>query len=150
MCSFLYWTDYKRNIAQKFKLKQAKPKIYEAKKIPFEEVEQKKELDLWFHNQISQMPHHCENCSAYLNPYAPWGAKTYIAHILPKSKFKSVMTHPLNRMFLCEVCHTNFDTIGKDKRMEMPKIKLALERLSSFSHLLTNHEEVLLEDYLNL
>lgn len=32
-----------------------------------------------------------------------------IAHLLPKSKFKSVATHDNNWMELCWDCHTNFD-----------------------------------------
>lgn len=99
-----------------------------------EECDQKQRaLDSWFANQVNNLPKHCENCGKYLNPYAPWGAKTYIAHIVPKRNFESVMCHPLNRMFLCAICHTNYDNWPEVKVMAMPVFAIAVERFLSIA-----------------
>jgi hypothetical protein len=85
----------------------------------------------WFADQINQMPKHCENCGEYLNQYAPWGAKSYVAHILAKrdNMFPSVKLHPLNRVFLCIQCHTNYDNWGDSaKVMAMAAYPIILER----------------------
>lgn len=93
---------------------------------------QKKALDIWFANQINQLPKYCENCGEYLNQYAPWGAKAYIAHIVPKRNFKSVMLHPLNRLFLCVQCHTNYDNWPSAKIVKMKIYPIAVERMLCF------------------
>lgn len=80
---------------------------------------QKKALDLWFANAISQMPACCEECNERLYIFAPWAAKAFVAHVLPKAIFESVNTHPLNKIYLCLICHTNFDTWGEEKVVKM-------------------------------
>ncbi len=97
---------------------------------PINREEDKKMAD-WFAMQIIQMPKHCENCGEYLNPYAPWGAKSYVAHILAKrgTMFLSMKYHALNRVFLCVICHTNFDNWGDSaKVMAMKAYPVILER----------------------
>lgn len=110
----------------------------------------KKELDKWFLEQISQMPKCCENCGDYLNPYAPWGAKAYIAHIVPKRHFKSVRTHPVNRVFLCIQCHTNFDNWPERKVMLMPVFQTVCERYSVFADLIPEDEQRYLPEYFKI
>ena len=86
---------------------------------------QKKALNAWFITAIEQMPLCCEECNERLIIFAPWAAKAYVAHVLGKALFKSVATHPLNKVYLCLICHTNFDNWGEDKIMKMvifPKI----------------------------
>jgi hypothetical protein len=109
---------------------------------------QKKALDLWFANQIKVMPKQCENCNEYLNPYAPWGARAYVAHILPKRLFDSVKIHPMNRMFLCIHCHTDFDNKGEQYALRMPALPIILERFMQFLHNIHNDELRLLPNYL--
>jgi hypothetical protein len=89
----------------------------------------KKDLDEWFHLQISNMPSKCENCGEALIKFAPWAAKSYVAHILPKRYFKSVRLHVMNRIFLCLQCHGDYDNRGWSKAMTMPVWPLAFERL---------------------
>lgn len=107
-----------------------------------ENYDKRQLLDKWFAEQISIMPRHCEECDEYLNHYAPWGAKSYIAHILPKRHFESVMVHPLNRMFLCIQCHTNLDNWPANKVKNMSIFPLMVQRFVSFSHM-THKDELL-------
>lgn len=93
-------------------------------------------LGQWFNNQISMMPTECENCSAYLSPYAPWGARAYIAHIVPKRHFESVMVHPLNRMFLCVDCHTNYDNWLNKDIVKMRCWPIAVSRFEKFKRII--------------
>jgi len=89
-------------------------------------------LSKWFQMQISLMPSTCQECGDYLNHNAIWGPKAYVAHILPKRHFESVSTHPLNCVFLCVRCHTNYDTWGVDKVSLMKVFPFILQRLSHF------------------
>ena len=57
---------------------------------------------------------YCEECGNKLK-----GNVTEIAHILPKSYFKSVMCNDLNVIYLCGLysvnnCHSNFDNQSHD------------------------------------
>lgn len=76
----------------------------------------------------------CVNCGRSINTsYRP---EMNIAHILPKSKYKSVNDHPLNRIFLCvykdnpdgSSCHTDFDT----KILDIPKMPCYIEAKKKF------------------
>lgn len=97
-------------------------------------------LGNWFNEQINQMPRQCENCEEYLNPYAPWSARAYIAHIVPKRNFLSVMVHPINRLFLCIDCHTKFDNSLSKEIVKMKCWPIAVERFNSFKHLIYSEE----------
>jgi hypothetical protein len=88
-------------------------------------------LGKWFNIQISMMPSECENCNTFLNPYAPWSARAYIAHIVPKRFFESVMVHPLNRLFLCIDCHAKFDNSLSREVMQMPCWPIAVSRFNA-------------------
>lgn len=99
-------------------------------------------LGSWFNEQINQMPRHCENCNEYLSPYAPWSSRAYIAHILPKRNFESVMVHPLNRLFLCIDCHTKFDNSLSREIVQMKCWPLAVERFNCFKSLIVSREEI--------
>lgn len=82
----------------------------------------------------------CQNCGcdikAYLHP------QNNIAHILNKSKYKSVMCHPDNYVFLCDSkdnedgssCHGEFDS-RLSGRPNMPVYNLCVEKFNQFSHL---------------
>lgn len=156
-----YWSNRRAIYAERAANKAAdtptkprKPiaKVSKNKKRDAEAIVKKKELNLFFADQILQIPRCCENCGEPFGYIPAWQRKWVIAHILPKATFKSVATHPMNRMFLCIMsdhnCHDNYDRRGQDHRRIMPVHKLAMERLEYFKHLLTDREEVLLENYL--
>lgn len=96
------------------------------------QAEKKKTLGRWFNEQIGSMPRQCENCGEYLNPYAPWSSRAYIAHIVPKRHFVSVMVHPLNRWFGCIDCHTKYDNSLSKEVVEMPVYSIVVERFRQF------------------
>lgn len=114
-----------------------------------EDAAEKARLAIWFAEQIAIMPRHCENCDEILNPYAPWRAKAYIAHILEKSKFKTVSTAPENRLFLCVNCHGNWDRLP-DRRTGMRCYLLALQRATTFIHLVPDTQINRAHEYLRL
>lgn len=68
----------------------------------------------------------CEECGHKLV-----GNSSEIAHVLPKSYFKSISTNDLNVLYLCGMysenqCHLNFDNLSNDKVKEMsifPKVQ---------------------------
>jgi 5-methylcytosine-specific restriction endonuclease McrA len=97
-------------------------------------------LGKWFNMKISMMPGHCENCDDYLNPYAPWSARAYVAHIVPKRHFESVMVHPLNCLFLCIDCHTKFDNSLSREVVQMACWPLAVSRFNGFKSEITEQE----------
>lgn len=109
---------------------------------------EKRALNSWFATQISMMPKHCENCDEYLNQYAPWGARSYVCHIVPKVHFETVKIHPFNRWFGCVQCHSNYDNWGEDKVAQMPVIEKVQDRFKRFSHLLNDDEIKRLPNYL--
>lgn len=113
---------------------QHRKKVNSSKPNAVDSYSKRRLLDKWFAEQISIMPKCCEECGEYLNPYAPWGAKSYIAHIVPKRHFESVKVHPMNRMFLCIQCHTNLDNWPANKVKKMAIYPLLLQRYVQFSH----------------
>lgn len=61
----------------------------------------------------------CRECGERLK-----GHVSEIAHILPKSYFKSIATNDDNVMYLCGMysskqCHTNFDTFSNENMQKM-------------------------------
>lgn len=84
----------------------------------------------------------CMECGIKINVnYEPI---TNIAHILPKATYKSVMAHPLNKIFLCShkdnpdgrSCHYNFD----NNILEIPNMRCYNEVKARFE--LFKHEVV--------
>jgi hypothetical protein len=133
-CRFHYWAYRK--------------KVKEAKRPQVNKYQDNRDLNNWFQFQISHMPKCCENCGEYLNPYAPWGAKAYIAHIVPKRHFDSVKMHVLNRLFLCIQCHGDYDNRGEAKVLTMPVILKAVERFKAFADKIAPEECRYLPSYL--
>jgi hypothetical protein len=76
---------------------------------PFKEKEGASEQSVWFLERAKEMTGFCCNCgelsSARSGTYWKWS----ICHIMPKSTFPSVATHPLNFIECCISCHTLFD-----------------------------------------
>lgn len=61
----------------------------------------------------------CRECGSTLK-----GHVSEIAHVLPKSYYKSIATNDKNVIYLCGMysngqCHTNFDTFSNEKMQKM-------------------------------
>lgn len=74
----------------------------------------------------------CVNCRNILK-----GDSINLAHILAKSTSPEVATHDLNIMFLCEDCHTTFDS-NLQNRSKMPCFENSVKRYNIIKPLLTN------------
>lgn len=122
------------------------------KPVSDEEKKFRKGLNVFFASQTLTMPLNCENCGDLLNAFNSFERRCTIAHILEKSKFKSIATHPQNKMFLCSKggCHAKFDNSTAVERSQMPVYKLALERFEAFKDVLTDREIIRAYTYLNL
>lgn len=107
-----------------------------------------KTLDAWFKEQIAKCPSNCENCGKSIIIPADMTKKAAIAHILPKKLFASVKTNDNNRLFLCLICHTNFDNRGNDHAASMPVAKLARERFALFKDSIAENEKKNIPAYL--
>lgn len=103
-------------------------------------------LAQWYADKINMLPKHCENCGEYLNPYHPWGAHVYIAHIVPKRSFVSVCVDPYNLVYLCGDCHTNYDTKDSEYIITMNCWPVLIERFILFSHKIKQEELSGLQD----
>lgn len=100
----------------------------------------------FFDNKITllKIKNVCDNCGCKIN--ANFMPHANIAHILPKSRYKSVATHPDNFLFLCsgktdaEIgnCHYKFDNQIKNQEA-MPVWDLAKQRFQKFKHLVTEN-----------
>lgn len=92
----------------------------------------------------------CENCGMEIKYPGPKN----VAHILPKSKFKSVMTEDSNVMYLCsgldrqdgEGCHDIYDG-GWNRAMLMDVWKIAVKRFKEFEHKVKEKSIILLNFY---
>lgn len=100
----------------------------------------------WYNMQISLMTRECENCGTYLSPYNAIGQRSYIAHIVPKRNIESVAVHPLNRMFLCVDCHTNYDNWLNKDIVNMKCWPTAIARFNQFKQNIEIHEYKYLRD----
>ena len=119
-------------------------KIYHLKK----NVKQKDlELEEWFNSKRKEMIGICKNCGGKTQKDSK-NFKNSIAHILPKSIFKSVKTHPYNFIELCfygNSCHTNFD----NKIIDIDKLNCydeVLKKIEIMYPILTNLEKGMLPE----
>lgn len=70
------------------------------------------ELWRWFEKQRERMTGKCAHCGGKTQKYDNDTFHYSVAHLLPKSLFKSIATHDENWLELCyygNSCHTNFD-----------------------------------------
>ena len=107
-----------------------------------------KTLKSWFDEQIKQCPDKCENCGQKIIIPPDITKRASVAHILPKKLFKSVATHDMNRVFLCLICHANFDNKGNDYAATMQVSKIAKQRFSLFKDCISEDEKKHLPEYL--
>ncbi len=105
------------------------------------------ELEKWFLERKKEMTGICQNCGGKTEKNTKQ-YKCSAAHILPKSKFKSVSTHPLNFIELCfygRSCHTNFD----NKIIDIDKLNCydeVLKKIEIMYPILTNLEKGMLPE----
>lgn len=113
------------------------------KRVNIAKKEVKKELSVFFANQLLKHPSNCENCGVNLRESKIINPRTIVAHILPKNEkgFPSVRSHPQNRLFLCKDCHSDYDNKGWEHVAQMKVFSLAKERLSLFYNELTEYEK---------
>lgn len=98
------------------------PKISAKRKREIEASKGNNELDLWFAARREDMTGFCKcGCGAKSSRGDDKFYKFSICHILPKSRFKSVATHPLNFIELAfwGGCHSNMDNLSSDRWVSM-------------------------------
>lgn len=112
----------------------------------------KAELNVFFANQTLTMPFLCDNCNKPLKAFNAFERRCCLAHIVPKSKFKTVAIHPQNLLFLCakDGCHSTWDDSDSEHRSKMNCYKLALERFEQFKGILNQTELIRAYTYLNI
>lgn len=79
----------------------------------------------------------CQECGSRLT-----GNVSEIAHILPKSYFKSIMCNDLNVIYLCGMysenqCHSKYDNSAKEKIKEMKIYNKAVEVFNTLKEEIT-------------
>lgn len=117
--------------------------------------EKKQELNVFFASQILEIPPCCEECTRDIRFYRASKnfARSLVAHILPKREkggFPLVATHPLNRMFYCPDCHTDFDNKGVDFAMQLKSLPLMISRFKQFKDCLSSQDLARVPKYLFL
>lgn len=102
--------------------------------------EERKDYPQFFQKHIQNIRDNrlcCEECGARLV-----GNASEIAHILPKSSFKSIATNDRNVLYLCGMwsnsqCHSNYDNYPADKVREMKIFPLVAERFKELEEEIT-------------
>lgn len=101
------------------------------------------ELGKWFEMQRGlalTSGARCQNCGESiandLNSKDTWIWRRVLAHVVQKSKYDSVKTHPLNILFLCWQCHSDFDS-SWDKARKMNIWGLAIVKAKKLLPLIT-------------
>lgn len=104
------------------------------------------DLEKWFENQVMMCFKYCECCGYPI--YSP--SKLNIAHILPKrdNMYPEIRTHPLNVVYLCWDCHTNYDNQGKDFAIKMPCLEKMKLRVLKMQEQLSRQQWERVPDYL--
>ncbi len=128
---------------------QAKPK-----KLNSEDLMFKAELNVFYDNQANVAPARCENCGAFFNLHTKWDYRKITCHILAKSDFPEVATHPSNSVFMCcdSGCfgHGNYDNKDAAFRETMPVYPIAIKRLMEFVRLIPDEKINKVYKYLNI
>ena len=107
----------------------------------------KAELDLWFMAKMKESPRKCQNCNKDLSNLNDTDWKGSQHHILEKSIFKSVKTHPNNHLVLGRwCCHPQVHTSMKNAS-KMNVFSLANEKVIEMLPLLTNYERCRVSEY---
>lgn len=105
--------------------------------------EQDAELDDWFKARRKELTGTCScGCGNSTTKNDDQKYKFSICHILPKAKFKSVATHPLNYLELSfwDGCHTNMDNRSMELWPNMECWQTIVERVAAIETQLTDAE----------
>jgi 5-methylcytosine-specific restriction endonuclease McrA len=108
--------------------------------------EDKSDLDSYFDEHIKAIEKYsscCENCHKKISKPTRWN----VAHILPKSIFKSVRSLSLNSIYLCRDCHGQFDSSFTNAQ-KMKVWITAKKRVGQFIHIVKEKHKIL-EQYKN-
>lgn len=120
------------------------PKVYTSKikkqttKNKKKRSEERQDFPEFFRDAILELQENpiCQNCGCLIN--TSFNPSWNIAHILNKSKYKSVATNKYNKLFLCASkdingnnCHEKFDS-GLEVRKTMPVFELAVQNFVKF------------------
>jgi 5-methylcytosine-specific restriction endonuclease McrA len=87
----------------------------------------------------------CQNCQVWIHQLTT----TNIAHILPKAIFKEVGDNIMNSMYLCNDCHSEFDS-SWEKAVKMPVWSRALNRFNKIKHLVKNKYHPIIVKYFEI
>lgn len=141
-CEHHYW---------KYRASLKKPKNDKKAYKPISRGKQKQtdpELKEWFALQVSLCYKYCECCGTPITG----ASKLNIAHILPKrdNMFPEVKTHPLNVVYLCWDCHTNYDNQGSSFAVKMPCLPKMQSRVLQMQEHFTISQWERIPDYLKI
>jgi 5-methylcytosine-specific restriction endonuclease McrA len=122
------------------------PKISEKKKKQILEdselAKQNAALEKWFNDKHRESAGICENCTNLTSKFNTKRWKWELAHIIPKEHFLSVKTHPYNILFLCDDCHSCYDS-SWDAAKKMKVWDLAKKRFEFFEKSITETHKIL-------
>jgi len=87
------------------------------------------ELASWFRSRVNEMTGNCTECGERINRQIFKYAKCGVAHIFPKSTFKSIATHPDNWLELGATCGCHSRAEDYEKAMKMKIFPEMLRRM---------------------
>lgn len=130
-----------------------KPISSKPKKLTKSEKSDKDDLNLFF--DTLAIPAHCQECGDMLMAFNKFAKRSVCCHILPKSKFESIATNPLNILFMgadflggCSD-HDFWDkSVGNRKKMNV--YQLAIERFELLKPSMTSSEIIEAYKYLGI
>lgn len=127
-----------------------KKEVYKIPKrsVKKEDKERKKSLTSFYDEMLNKAPFKCQECGDNLISSTVINPRTIVAHILPKSKFKSIECNEDNILYLCYKCHHNFDNKGKDYVLKMKLLPTIKVRLKILKPLILKSEYKGIPDYL--
>lgn len=121
-CAGYCWEHAPEEIKSKYKSKKdlqrkaANSRKYANTKLRMAKYKENTEQELWFKMVRNKLTGKCEcGCNQPSSKFSDKFFKFSCAHLLAKSVFKSVATHPMNYLELAafgESCHTTFDNMG--------------------------------------
>jgi hypothetical protein len=138
---------------QKIKLGLLPPEAVAKKKTPIKKKSDKRikkeqkeklhkdyKLDLWFESKMKSEKR-CENCGKSLKHYSDTDFRASQHHVLEKSLYPSLRTHPLNHLVLGKwCCHSQWHQ-SWEKASQMKIFPKAIEIIEQLYPLLTKEEK---------
>lgn len=109
---------------------------YASTKLRMTNYQEDKELEFWFKTIRNKLTGKCEcGCGQPSSKFSDRYFKYSCCHLLEKSTFKSIKTHPMNYLELAafgDSCHTTFDSMGYEhcKRTKPVLWKIVVERFN--------------------